>query len=566
MPTIEVSLTDLEKLVGKKLPKDIAKLDELLGYAKAGVDGLDGDTLKISIEDSNRPDLWCAEGVARQLRGALGVETGLKKYSAKKSDFQVFVDKKLEKIRPFIACAVVKNVKLNDTIIKQLMQQQDKIDGTYGRKRRKTSIGLYDFDLIKFPLKYEVTKPNENAFVPLTFTKELTPAKILREHPKGIEYGHILADFKEYPIFKDNSGKVLSMPPIINSNDLGQISEKTNNLLIEVTGTDHKSVNAALRIMALSLIDRGGELYEVEIKYNKLEKTPKLETSEKLLDVNDVNNLLGTTFSPRDIIQLLKKYRYDADTKDGHIEVIVPSYRVDIMHDVDLIEDVAISHGYFNFESLPLELGTTGELSEIEKHTDKVRELMIGQKAQEVLNFTLTNKETLFANMNLPETPVIEVENPVSLLFYCLRNSLLPGLLEFLSKNTKKEYPQKIFEVGTVASPTKSGSNEERHLTYLSAHKGANFTEAKQVLDALFASLGINVQVKPTEHKSFITGRVGKVIVNNKAIQISSKFAKPQKPVVSKEIGIIGEISPQVISNWKLEVPVVGFEINLSNF
>ena len=549
MPTIDVSLTDLEKLTGKQLPRDIEKLGEILEFAKAEVESLEGDDLKIGIEDSNRPDLWCVEGIARQIKGALGLEIGLKQYSAKSSDYQIFVNKKLEKIRPYIACAVIRNIKLTDEIIKQLMQQQDKIDGTFGRKRRKTSIGLYDFDQIKFPLKYDITAPDENAFVPLTFSEKMQPKDILKKHPKGIEYAHILSGFKEYPIFKDADGKILSMPPIINSNDLGQINEKTTNVLIEVTGTDHSAVNSALRVIALSLVDRGGELYEVEIAYpgRQKEKTPYLEYSEKLLDINDVNKLLGTTFNPNKIIELLKEYRFDADSKDGHVEVKIPCYRTDIMHNVDLIEDIAISFGYSNFEPLELEFATTGGMPVLEKFANKTRELMIGLGAQEVLNFTLTNKETLFMNMNIAETPVIEVENPVSLLFYCLRNALIPGLLEFLSKNTKKEYPQKIFETGTVVFPTKSGSKEEKHLAYLSAHKGANFTEAKQALDALFTSLGIHVQVRPTENKSYIPGRVGTIILNN------------------REIGIIGEINPQVISNWKLEVPVVGFEVTLSN-
>jgi len=552
MPTIEISLTDLEKLVGRKLPRSADKLWEIFEYAKAEVEEIEGDTAKLSVEDSNRPDLWCIEGIARQLKGALGVETGLKQYSARKSNFEVFVNEKLEKIRPYIACAVIKNVKLTDEIIRQLMQQQDKIDGTYGRKRRKTSIGLYDFDLVKFPLKYDITKPNENTFVPLTFDKALTPAQILREHPKGIEYGHLLSGFKEYPIFKDADGKVLSMPPIINSNDLGQITEKTKNVLVEVTGTDHKAVNTVLKIIALSLVDRGGELYEVKINYPyspKKDLTPKLSTDKKLLDTNYINKVLGTTLKPSEATKLLQKARFGAAPKmDGEIEVTIPCYRTDILHDTDLVEDIAISYGYANFTPLPLKISTTGALSPEEKLSDKYREIMIGLGAQEVLNFTLTNKETLFTKMNLPEAPVIEVENPISLLSYCLRNSLLPSLLEFLSKNTKKEYPQKIFEVGKVVQPTKSGSKEKTHLAYLSAHKGANFTEAKQALEALFTALGKQIKVEPAEHLSFIRGRAGKIILAD----------------TNKEIGIIGEIHPQVISNWKLEVPVVGFEFFLT--
>ena len=80
--------------------------------------------------------------------------------------------------------------------------------------------------------------------------------QILDQHPKGVEYSHIVKKNPLYPMLLDSEGKVLSFPPIINSNDLGKITEESRNLLIEVTGTVHKTVLNTLNQVTLALIDR----------------------------------------------------------------------------------------------------------------------------------------------------------------------------------------------------------------------------------------------------------------------------------------------------------------------
>jgi phenylalanyl-tRNA synthetase beta chain len=550
MPTIEISLEDLKSLVGEKLPTTKDELDLLLHNVKGELESLENDKLTISLADTNRPDLWSAEGLARELKGILGVERGCKEYSIEPSNLKVFVNSKLEKIRPFIACAVVKDVKLNDTVIKQLMQFQDKIDSACGRNREKASIGLYNYDLLKFPLKYTLTKLHENAFVPLGFTEKLNPHEILKKHPKGQEYGNILKGLEEYPIFLDDAGKVLSFPPIINSADIGNVNESTKNLLIEVTGTDFNVVNNVLTIFATALAERGGKLVFVEIDYpyRKCDITPHLEPTIWKVDVDQINELLGTKFDNLDIIKFLQKMRYSVSGNEKILSVKVPCYRKDIMHVIDIIEDAAIGCGFDSFEAESLVLPTIGKISETEKLANKIREICIGLGAQEVLNFTLTNKENLFVKMGTKAENVIEIENPVSFNYSCLRNKLIPGLLDFLSHNTKKEFPQKIFEVGDVIHiDTKKDdcTKTERRLALAISHSSVNFTEAKQNLDAIFRSLNKNYELREAEHDSFIIGRCAKIFVDN------------------EDIGIIGEIHPSVLEKWGLEMPVVAFEIRL---
>ncbi len=201
------------------------------------------NTVSIEMKDTNRPDLWSVEGLSRALRGYLNLEKGIKDYVAGEPIVEVNVNPQLWNIRPFICCSIIKDIHLTDNTIRGIMHLQDKLDQTYGRNRQKTSIGIYNFDLIVPPIEYTAVKPADVRFVPLGFNEKLNLDEILERHPKGMEYGHIVKKNPLYPMLFDSEGKVLSFPPIINSNDLGKITEESRNLLVEVTGTMHQTVS-----------------------------------------------------------------------------------------------------------------------------------------------------------------------------------------------------------------------------------------------------------------------------------------------------------------------------------
>ncbi len=554
MPTIEASFGDLERLVGVKLPKEAGKLDDLLYYVKGQVESFEGEMLKVEIKDGNRPDLWNVEGIARCLRLAIGVEGGLRSYAIEDSSkIKVLVDSRLEKIRPYIACSILKNVKLDDDVIRGLMHLQDKLDQTYGRNRRRASIGLYNFDLIEPPLRYTVARPTEVSFVPLDAAEEMTLEEILRKHPKGLQYGGIIGKHRYLPILMDKKNRVLSFPPIINSNDLGKITENVENVLVEVTGTIFQNLLNTLTIVSLSLADRGGQIYSVEVDYpygkEKRVITPKIESKLMVLRPSYVNEVLGLNLKTETVAELLKKAGYGiAGSRRDEITVIVPCSRIDIMHSVDIVEDVAIMFGYNSIKPEWPRLATVGSVSEREVFSNLVREVMVGLGFQEVLCFSMSTPQILFDMMNLERSPVIEVSNPRTLTYTCLRNWLMPSLMEFLGHNTHMEYPQKVFEVGECVvfdEKNETKSQEIRKLACLIVHSNSNFSEIKATLDSLFLNLGIEYRLEETDHRSFIDGRVAKVLIGN------------------REAGIVGEIDPAVIQEWKLRNPIAGFEINL---
>jgi phenylalanyl-tRNA synthetase beta chain len=554
MPTIDLDYAEFERMLGIELKKDPEKINEVLALAKGEMKVFDEKTgaMTVEIKDTNRTDLWNIEGLVRTLRLLLGLDRGLKRYKTVKEIADVYVDKRLANIRPYIGCSVIKNLRLTDPIIRAVMQLQDKLDHTYGRNRRRTSIGLYNFDLMTPPFSYTVAKPTEVSFVPLGFEKEMTLKEILKHHPKGQEYGSIVRGNSVYPILLDSEKRVLSFPPIINSNDLGRVTDDARNVLVEVTGTVHETVLNTLTIVTLSLVDRGGKAYSTRVHYpdgSLTVVTPSFETGQIDLDVGYANKVLGLQLKAAKVAELLEKAGFGvAKLKQRKMTVEIPCYRIDVMHPVDLIEDVAIAYGYDNIKPFWRKLSTRGGAKPWQAFFDVTRDLMTGLGFQEVLTFNMTNPQDLFTKMNVKKQRIVELANPKVQTLTCLRNWMLPSLLEFLSYNLHIEYPQKLFELGTVTVLDEKMETRTRDVHTLAAvisHANASFTETKSALDALLTNLGLEWQIKETEHPSFIEGRVGKVVVNR------------------AEVGILGEIHPKVLETWKLENPVAVFELNM---
>ena len=565
MPTIDVDYQALEDLIDRRTCRalfgnpqnlQLEALDDILSLVKAEVKGYNQTDMALNVEmkDTARADLWSAEGLARGLRCYLGLEKGPRNYTVGKSAIEVNVNPLLFNIRPHICCSVIKDIHLSDSVIKGIMHLQDKLDQTNGRSRQKTSIGIYNLDLIKPPIEYTAVIPSEVKFVPLGFNEKMDLNEILELHPKGVEYGHIVKKNRLYPMLFDSEGKVLSFPPIINSNDLGKITEESRNLLVEVTGTLHKTVLNTLNLVTLALIDRGGKAFSATIHYPENSQykegtvvTPDFNDKRFVLNVEETNRLLGLKLSAEKISELLLTAGLGVErVADDSLTVLVPCYRIDVMHQVDIIEDVAIAYGYNNIKPIWRELPTTGHPKPAQRYIDIARELMIGLGYQETLNTTLTNQETLFKKMNTEPTKIVELSNPKIVTMTCLRNWLLPSLIEFLSVNQSVEFPQKIFELGkvTLLDETKETRTiDEDWLVAVTTHVNANFSEIKSALDSFMSNFGVDWQIKEAIHPSFIEGRVGKIIVGG------------------FDMGFVGEVNPLVLEMWKLENPTAAFEI-----
>jgi len=485
----------------------------------------------------NRPDLFSLQGFVRCFKAFLGKETGLKEYKINKpgKDYRVYIDKNLKEIRPYTACAVVKNLKFDEERIKEIIDIQEKIHSTLGRNRKKIAIGIYPLEKISLPINFLAKNPKEIKFQPLEMDRELDGMQILSQHPTGREYAHLLEGKDKFPVFIDSNNEVLSMPPIINSHKTGKITENTKDIFIECSGYELQVLKKALNMLVTMLSDMNGEIYQMKVGDYV---TPDLTPERMKLDINNVNKMLGLNLKESEIKKYLERMGYNYSNKI----VEIPAYRTDIMHEVDLIEDVAIAYGYENFKPEIPSISTIGEIDKKEEIKKKIAEILTGLDMLELSSYHLLTKEDL-AN---PEQ-AIEVEDSKSDYKY-LKPNLIVSTLKILGENIDAEYPQKVFELGTSFIKDESeetGVREDKSLVI--GLTPGNFTELKQVLEYIASMLGLEFKLEEARKKEFIEGRTGKILLGD------------------KEVGIIGEIHPETLKFWKLKMPLVMLEINLEN-
>ena len=539
MPTVTLNKTIFEQLVGKELP--LEELKDRISMLGTDLEDIEGNQINVEIFP-NRPDMLSEQGFARAFSSFIGVKTGLRNYDVKESSEKVIIENSVQKIRPFTACAIVKGLNFDEEKIREVIQIQEKLHVTYGRNRKKCAIGVYPMEKIKFPVSYKADKPENIKFKPLETESEMTASQILEEHKTGKEYGHLLEGKESYPFFIDANNEILSMPPIINSDKTGRGTEETNDVFVECSGFDYVVLSKCLNIIVTALADMGGEIYSLELEYEDGKKiSPNLAPEKMKLDLPYVNKLLGLNLDKNKAVELLAKMGYGHEND----EVLIPAYRTDILHQVDLMEDIAIAYGYENFvEEIP-NVATIGEEDKLHEFMKKISSIITGLQLLEVKNYHLVMKDDLNEKMNLSDK-VISLKNALGEHNH-LRNSLLPSLIKNLSENQHNEYPQNIFEVGRTFVPgdSETGVVEKENLAVALCHDKTDFTQAKQVLDALIKSLGLDCLVKESSHPSYIEGRVGEIIVND------------------KKLGIIGELHPQVITNWQMTMPIVCFELDL---
>jgi len=307
MPTVDISKKDLENLVGKRL--SIEDLRELLLVVKGELESIEGDNVKIDIKDINRPDLWSTTGIARELRGELGKDRGIPRIQVKPSNHKVIVDSNLEKIRPLTVCAVIKNLNLTEAAIEQIIALQEKLSENFGRERREAAIGIYDSDKIKWPITYKAADPDKTKFIPLDSDRELSLNQILQKHEKGQKYGKLLKGQTKYPIFIDAAKEILSMPPIINSQNSGKVTEETKKVFIEVSGHSFRFIIPCLLVIVAEFADRGAIVESVQVQYkNKRITTPDFKPNRIEVEADKLNEILGLELNAQEIKKLLSSY------------------------------------------------------------------------------------------------------------------------------------------------------------------------------------------------------------------------------------------------------------------
>lgn len=539
MPNIEIDKREFVELT--RTDFDDEKLIEEASFLGAHWHRIDGNVCEVETYP-NRPDLLSVEGLARAYRGFFDIEKGRTEYDVEKGDIEVEVDNSVEEVRPHIGGAVVRNLEINEKVLNGLIQLQEKMHETMGRKRDKLAIGLHDLSTVEPPFTYKAVEPEQVSFKPLEYDKQMQLGEILDEHEKGQEYAWILEDEDRYPIIEDKDGRVLSFPPIIN-NQLTEVYSGTEDIFIDVTGKDKETVLKALNILTTALAERGGDIESVTVDGETL---PDLTPEAMELDPEYFRDISGLDLKESEIIHRLKMMKYHA-TGGKKIKVKVPCYRTDVMHQYDIIEDVIIAHRYTNIDPELPEVDQIGEQKEIEDTSQVVRDIMAGAGALEAMTYVHDNRENLTEKIGREIEEFVKIGNPLSQEYSALRDLVTPSLLEVLKQNKHRAYPQKFFETGNVANLDESytGASNKKKAAYIQIGDETDFTDAREMLQVLERDLGIELEVREGQEEFFQEARSGKVLVDG------------------EEIGFIGQFSEEVLEKWSLEKPTAGFELDL---
>jgi phenylalanyl-tRNA synthetase beta chain len=560
MPKIDVNEKLFFQTLGKTLVKN--ELTELLTSAKAELDDWpEGEgVLRIELNDTNRPDLWSTMGLARQLSIYLGGKAPAYPFfsrdgkAQKTEDRRVVVDTGLKGIRPYIASFVAEGKKVTDALLREIIQSQEKLCGNFGRKRKTIAMGVSRADLIQWPVHYAAADPDATRFVPLDFDKPLSMREILTQHPKGKEYGPIVAGFAKFPLLSDGRGEVLTFPPVINSALIGGVRIGDSRLFIDLTGPDLDTILIACSITACDFADMGFTILPVAVQYPSETPygvsivTPFYFQKETVLAVSDAEKRLGEKFTPAKAAAHIRKMGNSVRVEGAKLIVSPPEYRNDFLHPVDVIEEIMIGRGMESFEPVMPKDFTVGRISEAEWYARGVRETMIGLGYQEMIYGYLGSRKDFVDRMCIDGGDVMEIDNPMTESFDIVRNSILPNLLSSEAVSAHAAYPHRIFEVGKVVvrDPGENqGSRTHNALGFLVADRETGFNEVDAHLLALFYYLSLDPKLVPLEDPRFIPGRAAEVRVEG------------------RKVGIMGEVHPQCLENWGIQMPCAAVELSL---
>ena len=537
MPVVRIDLKRFPKMVGAER----SKILERLPYVGLDIESVEKDSVRVEYSP-NRPDFGTDFGIARALRGLMGKETGLPRFRTSKSGVAVSVDRRLSKIRPFIVCATAGGLSLDEEDVRQLISLQEDLHNGLGRKRRTVAIGLHDMDKVAPPISYRAV-PDSFRFVPLDGHKALSISAILSDTKEGKAYGGYFSNGRYFPLIADSKGVVLSFPPIINGNAT-KVTTKTSRMFIEVTGTNQRACDDVLAVITTTLAEMDGRIGTVTIKGpGKPRTTPDLRPIELPFDEGQVESVLGLGLSRRDMVSCLARSRLGV--KGG--KVLGPRYRIDLLHPIDVAEEVALGYGMDKIGPIYPPSKRPGKFNQFEEFLDSVSTTMAGSGMTELMTFELTDSKSLYTNFGRHPTAKISVENPKSSEHSLLRDALVPGLMSSLSANIKSDYPQRVYEIGRVFERDEERVSEAWHLGSLVAHSQASFTEAKMYLVSACEILSGRKVLSTTDgYWAFSPGRCAAVQVDR------------------VQIGHVGEIEPFVVDAFGLGVPVAGFEISLS--
>ncbi|ELY87474.1 phenylalanine--tRNA ligase subunit beta [Natrialba taiwanensis] len=585
MPTVDIDPDELRELTGHDEKSDDELQADLFGLGLEFEGRTEDGAFELEFAP-DRLDRLSVEGVARSMRYQYGDARGVHVPATNSAEWTIRVDESVPDERPYVTGAVIRDIDLDEESLDSLIQLQEKLHATMGRKRAKGAIGIHDLTMLRGSpategnptIEYVGIDPDGDRFVPLDSDAELTPAEVLEEHDTGRTYANLVSEYERYPAIYDDIG-LFSFPPVINGRRT-EVTTDSRDLFVEMTGTDQWTIDKMLNIVCYALAARGATLEDVVVEYEDGESAnadsnggrtqssgrelvrPDLSTRTKTVPHSRIETILGIDLDPDEVIDLAERSGLDAAKEEGDndgelvYEFTVPPYRVDVLHPLDIIDDLGRAYGFNELEPKYPDVGTVGGRHERSRLEDATRTQLVGLGFEDLLNFHMISEAENYDRLDLdPDAGVYgagepaTIKEPYSEDFTMLRTWVTPSLLMVLERNTHRAYPQHLAEIGftaTVDETENIGVDERRHVGAVLANHDAGYEDAKARLQALARRFDVELETPPTEHPTFISGRTAAVVIDDEVV------------------GVIGEVHPKILVEHDLEVPVAAFEFDLA--
>ena len=577
MPVVDVDPDELRYLTGHSEKDDDELKSDLFDLGLEFEGWTEDDEFQLEFAP-DRLDRLSVEGVARSLRYHYGDDRGVEIPNTNSADWTIEVEDQPDE-RPYVTGAIVRGLDMDDAALESLIQLQEKLHATMGRKRAKGAIGVHDLTMLKGAaatdgegksITYTSADPNEATFVPLDADAEMTPGEVVASHETGQTYGDLVADFDRVPAIYDDIG-LFSFPPVINGRRT-EVSVDSRDLFIEMTGTDQWTIDHMCNIVCYALAARGGQVEKVDVSYaddapgeyaGKTLERPDFSVRTKTVTHDRIESILGVSLDSREVVDYAERAGLDATETESDngvaYEVEVPPYRVDVIHPLDIIDDIGRALGFNSLEPTYPDVSTVGGRHERSRLEDAARDALVGLGFEDLLNFHMINEAENFERMGLSVPPADEqtavgqadpvtIQEPYSEDYTILRTWALPSIMMVLENNTHRSYPQDLAEIGLAAGLDDSentGVAEHRTVAAALARTDASYEDAKARLQAIARAFGTDLETPPTEHPTFIDGRAAEVVLDGDSV------------------GVVGELHPTVLVEHDLELPVAAFEFRL---
>ncbi|QPV64721.1 phenylalanine--tRNA ligase subunit beta [Halosimplex litoreum] len=595
MPTVEIDPDELRELTGHDEKSDDELREDMFALGLEYEGETDDGEFELEFAP-DRLDRLSVEGVARSLRYQYGDDRGVYVPTTNDADWTIEVDSDVPDERPYVTGAVVRGLDMDEAALESLIQLQEKLHATMGRQRAKGAIGVHDLTMLKGQVgarggedtpeeeddprtevapsggksvRYTGIGRRGDRFVPLEENHEMTPQEVLMAHHTANKFADLVDDYESMPAIYDDVG-MFSFPPIINGKRT-EVTTDSRDLFVEMTGTDQWTIDHMLNIVCYALDARGGRVEEVAVEYtddasgdyagNTLVR-PNFDTRTKTVDHPAIESMLGVDLDGEEVVDLMQRAGLDAEAEDYDAgedalayEVEIPPYRVDVLHPVDVIDDVGRAFGFNELDPKYPDVSTVGGRHERSRLERATRETLVGLGFEDLLNFHLVSEEANYDRIGIERgsaalgggEPAV-IGEPYSEDYEIVRTWALPSVMLVLENNTHRAYPQHLSEVGLAIEQDETQPTlvDERHTVAAAvADHDASYEDAKASLQALCRAFDVDLATPPTDHPTFISGRTADVIIDG------------------RKAGVIGEVHPKVLVEYDLEVPVAAFEFDL---